>query len=174
MLVGGIGGDGLAQSRALPRAVLAPDPITGRLVDALVGGGILVAEWSQEQGARFRQSLSSAAINSAEGGARAIVEESRDLHRFAAEVEHQRVRWEQQGRPDDLLLADGRALTEGTRLVEEFGSDLPSGTRAYVAASTDAVSGRSRRRKRAAVVSALILATSIVVNIALLIILWRR
>jgi tetratricopeptide (TPR) repeat protein len=67
--------------------------------------------------------------------ARAIVSEHKEFFRIRDEVEGQRKRWMERGRPKAMLLAKGVPLAEAQKIVKNYGEELPKELRTYVTMS---------------------------------------
>ncbi len=121
--------------RTVARAEAVPDLTTARLVDELIAARIIVTHAADD------------AKSGADGGllgishqrvfeswerARAIVLEHKEFFRIRDEVEGQRQRWQERGRPKALLLAKGVPLAEAQKIVKNYAEELPKDLRTYV------------------------------------------
>jgi tetratricopeptide (TPR) repeat protein len=126
-------------ARMVPWAEAVADVPTERLVKELIEARIIVSAGAAgEAGAHDAGliSVSHQRVFESWERARGIVAEHKEFFRIRDEVEAQRSRWQENGRPAALLLAKGVPLAEGQKIVKAYGKELNTDMRAYVAAST--------------------------------------
>ena len=124
--------------RTVTRLEAAPDPATDRLVNAMIDARIIVTTGADGGSGADHAGLigvSHQRVFESWERARAIVAEHKEFFRIRDEVEAQRRRWQEKGRPSALLLAKGVPLAEAQKIVKGYGEELNQDVRAYVATS---------------------------------------
>ena len=124
--------------RTVTRLEAAPDPATDQLVNALIDARIIVttgADGGSGAADAGVIGVSHQRVFESWERARAIVAEHKEFFRIRDEVEAQRRRWQEKGRPSTLLLAKGVPLAEAQKIVKGYGEELNQDVRAYVATS---------------------------------------
>jgi tetratricopeptide (TPR) repeat protein len=126
-------------ARMVPWAEAVPDAPTARLVKELTEARIIVTAGAGGQAGAYDAGLISVShqrVFESWERARGIVAEHKEFFRIRDEVEAQRSRWQENGRPAALLLAKGVPLAEGQKIIKAYGKELSADMRAYVAASS--------------------------------------
>ena len=133
-------------SRRVAKARVADTPAREALVDALVDARLLVTTRTDD---------GTAAVNVAHEALlrewprlRELIERDRDLLQTRAWVAESAARWEDQGRPDDLLLPKGQSLGEARSLLRERRVTLGEALKTYIEASIDRAEAEQTRRRR--------------------------
>jgi tetratricopeptide (TPR) repeat protein len=124
--------------RTVPKAQAIYDEPTGRLVNELIDARIIVTTGSGNQSTGDDAGVigvSHQRVFESWERARTIVAEHKDFFRIRDEVEAQRRRWQEKGRPAALLLAKGVPLAEAQKIVKDYGEELDQDVRAYVTTS---------------------------------------
>ena len=122
--------------RTVTRHEAVPDTATDRLVRALIDTRIVTAGSADTAGATDEGlSVSHQRVFESWERARGIVSEHKEFFRIRDEVEAQRQRWQERGRPSALLVPKGVPLAEAQKIVEDYGEELDGDVRSYVAAS---------------------------------------
>ena len=131
---------------------LSSRPGAGEFIDRFARARLLVLD-HEEGGSTV--SVVHEALFSYWGRLRDWIEQNRDLLRVRARIELAAARWDEDGRPRDLLLPDGRLLAEAQDLVEHSQTlSLRGPVMAFVQQSTAAQARRRRRRMAAAAIIA--------------------
>ena len=149
-LVSAGGGEGAAALLQTPRAILAHNEASTRLVDALIEARVLVS--GRDQSKISTIALAHQRVIEAWKRARQIVTDSESLLRIRDEVEEARKRWENSGRARERLLPAGRSLANAEAMATTLREELPADTLAYVQKSGRAARLRQRLTATAAVV----------------------
>jgi hypothetical protein len=124
--------------RTVPLGEAVPDAPTSRLVKELTEARIIVATGAEEAAGHDDAGFIGVAhqrVFESWERARGIIAEHKDFFRIRDDVETQRQRWYEKGRPAALLLAKGVPLAEGQKIVAAYGEELSKDVRAYVTAS---------------------------------------
>jgi hypothetical protein len=132
----GVGSD--LTVRTVPKTAAINSEATERLVKALVDARIVIATGSERKSGGDDAGLlgvSHQRVFESWERARRIVAEHKEFFRIRDEVEAQRQRWQDRGRPAALLLAKGVPLAEAQKIVKDYGEELEEDLRAYVTAS---------------------------------------
>jgi hypothetical protein len=132
--------------REVAQAEAAAENSEAALVDALLKARILIARTNADGRPTVR--LAHDAVLAAWPRASEAAQASREFYRVRAEVEEALRRWQEHDRPRDRLIQPGVPLAEAEKLVEDFGTELPSEVTGYVMAS------RTRARQRQRLVAA--------------------
>jgi WD40 repeat protein len=142
------GGDGEATARRARWAEVAGTAGAEALAEALVEARLLVTDRSSS-GERVVEVAHEALLREWPR-LREWIDRSRAFLQARARVRERARRWDQDGRPKDLLLPSGQPLAEGRGLLEERGEALSSLLRTYVERSVERAERRKRRRRRVA------------------------
>jgi eukaryotic-like serine/threonine-protein kinase len=137
--------------RSVPRADVAYDEASAKLVRALVDARILL---SSGEAGHATVRLAHARVLDCWGRAKSVVAENSDFYRIRADVEAQLQRWEAAGSSRDLLVGAGRPLAEAESLVRRFPEELPRATRDFIKRS----GRRARLRQTLSFAAALLFA----------------
>lgn len=115
---------------------------------------LLVTGWDQSRGERLAEVSHEALIRNW-GTLRSWIAVNREILRTRERIRRQMKHWEQERKPDDLLLQRGRALEEGRKLLADHGDVLIEEVQPYIAASlerqrqAEAVAEAERQRELA-------------------------
>ena len=146
-------GRGAFTIRVAPLAEAAPDATTAKLAEGLIQARILLV--SGDEGVPI-VSLAHQRVLESWKRARDIVASNADFFRIRDDVEDQLRRWEASGGKAELLLARGVPLAEAEKIVANFGTELGSEIRNFVATSGRRARFRQRLTAAAAVVFAVV------------------
>jgi tetratricopeptide (TPR) repeat protein len=143
------GADSPLTIRTVAYERLAHDQPSTRLLEALIEARILLT--SGEGNVRSVRIAHQRVLNSWKR-ARDIVAEHADFFRIRQEVEDERRRWEDAGKPRDLLIPRGLRLAEAESIQSRFKDEIPEAARAFVALSGSRARLRQRLTTGAAVI----------------------
>jgi len=135
--------------RTVPLADATPDAPSERLVHTLVEARILL---TTGEGTAAGVRLAHQRVLTDWVRARRFAEESIRFFSICKEVENQRRSWNDASRSRDQLIQPGRSLSRAESIVKDFGEELSSATREFIAASGRRARLRQRLTATAAVV----------------------
>jgi hypothetical protein len=135
--------------REVSRADVASEASDATLVDALLMARILIARMDADGRPTVR--LAHDAVLASWPRASEAAQASREFYRVRADVEDAMRRWQEYGRPKDRLIQPGVPLAEAEKLVDNFGTELPTELSSFVRVSRNRARVRQRLMAAAAI-----------------------
>jgi WD40 repeat protein len=140
------GVEGAAASRRVPIDDVASDDARETLVDRFVEARLLVTD--RNDAGEAVVSVAHEALLREWPRLRDWIERNRAFLQTRARVQERAARWDEEGRPEDLLLPTGQPLAEARGLLEEQEGALGTTLQEYIRQSVERAERRERRRRR--------------------------
>jgi len=137
--------EGAAASRRVPLKEVTGTEAKEALIDAFVEARLLVT--NRNDAGEAVVSVAHEALLREWPRLRGWIERNQSFLRTRARVAERAARWDEEGRPDDLLLPTGQPLAEGRSLLEERAEALGDAIRTYVDRSIERAERKERRRR---------------------------
>jgi hypothetical protein len=141
-------GEEVVAARRVPVSSLATTEERRALLDAFVGARLIVIDRADD-GQSVARVAHEALIRHWPRLTR-FLDEDREFFRVRDRVAGAATRWREEGRPEELLLPEGKSLADATDLLANRREDLSPETAEFVRASKAHVEGRRKRRVRVA------------------------
>ena len=156
----GHSGEEVVAARRVPVASLAATPERRALLDAFVAARLIVIDRADDGQSVAR--VAHEALLRHWPRLTAFLDDDREFLHTRDKVAAAAARWRDEGRPDELLLPDGKSLADASDLLARRGDDLPPDVTEFIRQSRAHVQGRRRTRTRviATVAGAFILSVS--------------